>query len=153
MCRHIYDWNIVNCDIKQPIHHNHRRNNIVDRTNNCSLNRRTRQTIRYRATASEDTYLMPYANVKCMMSASPSVYTLFGAKVCMLSKDANGNIRSYGDIHNVNRRMYTFQVLSRMFHIIYYTNNSVHLVANRKFMEIQWKHKPQLFAEDCVVVF
>ena len=20
MCRHIYDWNIVNCDVKQPIH-------------------------------------------------------------------------------------------------------------------------------------
>ena len=19
MCRHIYDWNIVNCDVKQPI--------------------------------------------------------------------------------------------------------------------------------------
>ena len=20
MCRHMYDWNIVNCDVKQPIH-------------------------------------------------------------------------------------------------------------------------------------
>ena len=20
MCRHIYDWNIVNCDVKQPIY-------------------------------------------------------------------------------------------------------------------------------------
>ena len=20
MCRHIYDWNIVDCDVKQPIH-------------------------------------------------------------------------------------------------------------------------------------
>ena len=23
MCRHIYDWNTVNCDVKQPIYHYH----------------------------------------------------------------------------------------------------------------------------------
>ena len=23
MCRHIYDWNIVNCDVKQPIQLNY----------------------------------------------------------------------------------------------------------------------------------
>ena len=34
MCRHIYDWNIVNCDVKQPIHltspHGHLLHSLIE---------------------------------------------------------------------------------------------------------------------------
>ena len=32
MCRHIYDWNIVNCDVKQPVHTHTQILNIQDLT-------------------------------------------------------------------------------------------------------------------------
>ena len=34
MCRHIYDWNIVNCDVKQPI-----QLNSTQRKHNLKLDR------------------------------------------------------------------------------------------------------------------
>ena len=35
MCRHIYDWNIVNCDVKQRIQLNSTQQNFVNLFQEC----------------------------------------------------------------------------------------------------------------------
>ena len=35
MCRHMYDWNVVNCDVKQPIHLTNSPQVISMRMQNC----------------------------------------------------------------------------------------------------------------------
>ena len=73
MCRLIYDWNVVNWDIKQPIHHHHhlppKRDLCVDET---LLNTKGKSVMRQQIPSKVWKYNMKF----CMLCAAASGYIL-----------------------------------------------------------------------------